>query len=159
MRIALMQPYFFPYIGYFQLLAETDKFIFYDDVNFIKNGWINRNRLLRNGEPAFFTVPLANASSFAKINEVKVDDKQPWRTKLQQTLLHAYKRAPHYEAVSALFAGVLDTPESSVAAIAKSSVCAIARYLNLPAIMTDTDRKSTRLNSSHSTLSRMPSSA
>ena len=58
MNLAIMQPYFFPYLGYFQLIRAVDKFVFYDDVNFIKNGWINRNRVLINNAPKYLTVQL-----------------------------------------------------------------------------------------------------
>ena len=56
--IAIMQPYFFPYIGYWQLIHAVDRFVIYDDVNYINKGWINRNRLLINGVPTYMTVPL-----------------------------------------------------------------------------------------------------
>ena len=82
MKLALMQPYLFPYIGYFQLLSQVDRFVFYDDVNFIKNGWINRNRLSVNGTPKYFTVPLSNASSFQKICDVAITPSAGWRRKL-----------------------------------------------------------------------------
>lgn len=62
MNLAIMQPYFFPYLGYFQLAAAVDRFVFYDDVNFIKNGWINRNRWCVNGSARYFTIPLAGVS-------------------------------------------------------------------------------------------------
>ena len=73
MKIAIMQPYFMPYIGYYQLINEVDMFIFYDDVNFIKGGWINRNYITINNQPSRFTIPLKKISSFKKINETFVD--------------------------------------------------------------------------------------
>ena len=60
MKLAIMQPYFMPYIGYFQLIKIVDKFIFYDDVTFIKQGWINRNRILINNQAKMFSIPLWN---------------------------------------------------------------------------------------------------
>ena len=62
MKLAIMQPYFMPYIGYFQLINSVDKFIFYDDVTFIKQGWINRNQILINNKASLFSIPLSNAS-------------------------------------------------------------------------------------------------
>ncbi|HAP16296.1 MAG TPA: hypothetical protein DCR38_00890, partial [Butyricimonas virosa] len=56
MTLAVMQPYFLPYIGYFQLIKAVDKFVVYDDVNFIKRGWINRNNILVNGKAQLFTI-------------------------------------------------------------------------------------------------------
>ena len=72
MKIAIMQPYLFPYLGYFQLIAKVDKFIFYDDVFFIKNGWINRNRLIISGQQKYFTIPLLNGSSNTLIKDVLI---------------------------------------------------------------------------------------
>ena len=57
MKLGIMQPYFFPYIGYWQLMNAVDKYVIYDDVNFIKGGWINRNRILINGKSQYFNVP------------------------------------------------------------------------------------------------------
>jgi len=72
MRVAVMQPYFMPYIGYFQLIKAVDKFIIYDDVNYIKQGWINRNNILLNGKSYLFSIPLKDASSFKKINDIEI---------------------------------------------------------------------------------------
>ena len=69
MRVAIMQPYFFPYIGYFQLINAVDKFIFYDDVNYINRGWINRNRILVDGQDKYVIIPLKKASQNKKINK------------------------------------------------------------------------------------------
>ena len=97
MKIAIMQPYFFPYIGYFQLIASVDKYIIYDDVNYIKQGWINRNNILLNEKPFQFTIPLENASSYKKINETQVNMKLYgfWRDKFLKTLQQAYSNAPN----------------------------------------------------------------
>ena len=70
-----MQPYLFPYLGYYQLMSSVDKFIIYDDVSYIKNGWINRNRILVNGNAHYFTVPVIGGSCNNKINTVKIDKK------------------------------------------------------------------------------------
>ena len=62
MKLAIMQPYFLPYIGYFQLIAAVDVFVVYDNIKYTKKGWINRNRMLLDGEARYFTVPLQDAS-------------------------------------------------------------------------------------------------
>ena len=72
MKVAIMQPYFFPYIGYFQLINAVEKFVFYDDVAFIKQGWINRNKILLNGKDHLFTLKLNGSSSFKLINEIEL---------------------------------------------------------------------------------------
>ena len=78
MKIAIMQPYIFPYIGYFQLINAVDTFVFYDDVKFIKRGWINRNKILVNGEESLITFPCIKVSQNKEIREIEIDlsDKQ-----------------------------------------------------------------------------------
>lgn len=66
MKLAIMQPYFFPYLGYFQLIHAVDKFILYDNLNYIKWGWVNRNRVVLQGKPTFFIVPILGKSSLKK---------------------------------------------------------------------------------------------
>lgn len=98
MKIAIMQPYLFPYIAYFQLIKAVDKFIVYDDVNFIKQGWINRNSILVQNKSYLFTLPLSNQSSFSKINEVKINNKlyESWKIKILRTLEQSYKKASFF---------------------------------------------------------------
>jgi len=72
MRISIMQPYIFPYLGYFHLIEASDRFIFYDDVNFIRKGWINKNKILLNGNDFTFTVPLSKASQNKLINQINL---------------------------------------------------------------------------------------
>ena len=69
MTAAIMQPYFFPYIGYFQLINSVDKFIVYDNIQFTKKGWINRNRILLNGNDLLFSIPLKKDSDYLDINK------------------------------------------------------------------------------------------
>ena len=73
MKLAVMQPYFFPYIGYFQMINAVDVFVFYDDVNFIKRGWINRNKILVNGSECLLTIPCIKASQNKYISDIKIN--------------------------------------------------------------------------------------
>src|SRR5690606_42013196 len=95
-KIAIMQPYIFPYIGYFQMVNAVDKFVFYDDVNYINRGWINRNRILINNEPKYITVELIKASQNKLINETEVGNNI---NKLINSISLAYKKAPYYKEV------------------------------------------------------------
>lgn len=95
MRVAIMQPYLFPYIGYFQLIAAVDRFVIYDTVQYTKKGWINRNRYLRNGQPIVFTLPVEKGSDLLDIHERRVAPCfEP--EKLCGKLVEAYRRAPHF---------------------------------------------------------------
>ncbi len=123
-----MQPYFFPYIGYFQLIKSVDKFIFYDDVNFIKNGWINRNRILINGKPSYFTVTLNGASPFMLIKDVKFTDN---RTKLLKILENTYRKAPYFYETIECLKPVFDIETTFINELAIESVKAVSRYLDI----------------------------
>ena len=129
-----MQPYLFPYIGYFQLVQAVDRFVVYDDVAYIKQGWINRNRMLINGEPAFFTVPIKHASSFALIRDTLIDDDQQheqWVEKLLKSFDNAYRRAPEFARVFPLLESVFSSKPLRIADLALASLKAVARFLDI----------------------------
>jgi hypothetical protein len=100
MKLAVMQPYLLPYIGYYQLLRSVDKFIVFDDVNYINRGWINRNRILVNGKDHMFTLPLENASQNKFICAVNISSEaEKWRRKFFRTMELNYCKAPMYKPV------------------------------------------------------------
>jgi len=140
MKIAIMQPYVFPYIGYFQLLKAVDKFIVYDDVTFIKGGWINRNRILLNGQPFLFTVPLTNVSSNNLIGETLISNKGQWNIKLLKTIEQAYKKAPHFEGVYHLIKKVISGEETTISTFAVKSLTEIKEYLGIKTIIQPTSK-------------------
>jgi hypothetical protein len=130
-RLAIMQPYFLPYIGYFQLMSAVDKFVILDDANFINRGWINRNRLLLNGVAHTFTIPLRGASQNRRIFEIELDDRQSWRDKLLHTVRHAYCKAPCYARVRPLMERVIGYPSNQLDAFLLNSLREVAQYLPL----------------------------
>lgn len=99
MKLAIMQPYFFPYVGYWQLLRAVDRFVIYDDVNYIKGGWINRNRILINGKPSYITVPLYHASPNRKICDISMQSSLDWRKKMIKSIENTYRKAPSFSEV------------------------------------------------------------
>ena len=105
MKIAIMQPYLFPYLGYFMLINAVDRFIFYDDVTYIKQGWINRNYLNYNGEKTRFTLPLVKASTNSLIKDVCIDapSVQWWLNKKQKGFKQHYASAPYFDVVLPIF--------------------------------------------------------
>jgi hypothetical protein len=132
MKLVVMQPYFFPYLGYFQLLHACDTFVFYDDVNYIKNGWINRNRLLLDGKPHYFTVPLAGASPFEPIDETRFEAAQPrWKRKMLETFRAAYRRAPNGDRTIALVEQALAADTDRIGELARRSVRSVLDLLGL----------------------------
>jgi len=128
MRLGLQQPYFFPYLGYYQLLFAVDRFVAYDDVAWIKGGWINRNRLLADGRPAWFTVPTRGASPRVPLDAVEVGG-GPWREKMLRRFEESYAHAPYRQAVMPLLERVLAGSSALVADLAVASLEAVRDYL------------------------------
>lgn len=95
MKVAIMQPYFLPYIGYFQLIKSAEIFVVYDNIKFTKKGWFNRNRFLQNGSDAFFTLPLQNDSDSLNVVDRRLSPTFDKRKLLNQ-LKAAYQKAPHF---------------------------------------------------------------
>lgn len=96
MKLAIMQPYFFPYIGYWQLIYAVDRFVIYDDVNFITRGWINRNRILNFGEATYLTAPLQHSSPNKLICDTSLLPSTIWRDKLVRMIKNTYGKAPFF---------------------------------------------------------------
>jgi hypothetical protein len=105
--LAIMQPYFFPYIGYWQLIHAVDRFVIYDDVNYIVRGWVNRNRLLINGQPSYITVPLQQASQNMRICDLSLQTSPVWRDKLVKSVEIAYRKAPCFAEVFSVIKSVM----------------------------------------------------
>jgi len=97
-KVAIMQPYMFPYIGYLQLMNAVDHFVFMDDVTFIKKGWMNRNKFTTKGKEQIFTIPVSKISQNKKINEHYVGS--GWSTKLIRSIQHNYQKSPYFEEYS-----------------------------------------------------------
>lgn len=95
MKLGIMQPYFMPYIGYFQLIAAVDIFVVYDNIKYTKKGWINRNRILMNGEDLIFSLPLKNSSDNLDIINRELSSGFD-RSKLLRQLNGAYRKAPYF---------------------------------------------------------------
>ena len=96
MRIAIMQPYFLPYIGYWQLIAAADAFVVYDNIKYTKKGWINRNRFLLNGKATIFTLPLRKGSDSLHVNQRQLADTFD-REDLIRRFREAYRKAPEFQ--------------------------------------------------------------
>jgi hypothetical protein len=131
MKLAIMQPYFFPYIGYFQLINAVDRFVVYDDVNYIKRGWVNRNRIALSGEAHLFSVPVLKASQNVSIAQIAVDPDQKWREKLLLTIKHAYKDAPQFTTVFPMVEKVLSFQCFSIGEYASNSITSVLEYLHV----------------------------
>jgi hypothetical protein len=128
MKIAVMQPYFFPYIGYWQLIHSVDTFVIYDDVNFIKQGYVNRNNILQNQKAHLFTLELIGASSNKKINEIKIGGNS---NKLLKTIKQNYSKSPFYKDVLPVLDEILNNEEKELSKFLGFSLERIVGYLDL----------------------------
>lgn len=131
MKLAIMQPYFLPYIGYFQLMAAVDKFVILDDVHFINRGWINRNRLLLHGSPHMFTVPLRAASQNRRISDIDLVDESRWRERLIRTARQAYSRAPFFHKVFPMFERMVSFPPIHLKDYVLNALTEVRSYLDI----------------------------
>ena len=131
MKIAIMQPSFFPYIGYFQLLNTVDKFVVFDDVNFIKRGWINRNKILVNAQAYMFTVPLKNVSQNTLIQDLELAVEEKWKSKFLRTLELAYKKAQFFDESFAIVEEVVRTKSTFLKDWHLKSFALIKNYLGI----------------------------
>lgn len=127
-RVAIMQPYLFPYIGYFQLINLVDDFVIYDDVQYIVRGWINRNNILINNNKNLFTVSLDHSSANKLINEVKIKDDF---VKLRKMISISYAKAPYKNEVLNLINEILEYPDNNLARFIGNSLECISVYLGM----------------------------
>lgn len=128
MKVAIMQPYFLPYIGYWQLINVVDVFVIYDDVNYINKGWINRNRILLNGEAHTITLSLLQSSQNKLINQILVGSN---KDKLMKTIAHAYKKAPYFEQVYPIVEQMLNCNEQNLALFLGDAIQLLVNFLDL----------------------------
>jgi len=131
MRLGIMQPYLFPYIGYWQLINAVEKYIIYDDVNYIKGGWINRNRILIAGQPCCFTLKLQKATQNKLINEHTILDDVEHRRKMLLTLKHAYTGATYFRTVYPMLEKIILHDQNNLAQFLFFSIKTICEYLGI----------------------------
>ena len=133
MKYALMQPYFFPYVGYFALIAATDYWMVFDKAQYMKRGWIARNRVLRpNGGWQYITVPVRKHPRTAEIHEVEITSNNYWRSKLPACLRHYRKRAPYFEQVMTLLEDCLSELPAAISELNVRCLEKTCSYLGIP---------------------------
>lgn len=131
MKLGIMQPYIFPYIGYFQLINAVDKFIFLDDVNYINKGWINRNNVLVNGKANMFTIPLKDTSQNKLINEINIAADGKWEGKFLKTLEMNYKKAPSFRIAFPVIEEIVNSKIQNISAFNHYAVLKISSFLGI----------------------------
>lgn len=131
MKLAIMQPYLFPYLGYFQLINVVDIFVIYDDLQYIKKGWINRNYILVNGRAYLFTLSLQKVSSNKLIKNILIHTDSKNKEKLLKIIKHAYPKAPQYKIVSPILEKVILNDEENLSSYITFSLRKICDYLEI----------------------------
>ena len=131
MKVGVMQPYFFPYIGYWQLLNAVDRYVILDDVNFIKRGWINRNRILNGDKDEYIRITIENISQNRKINEHYFFEKEKCFEVLRRTIRERYAKAPCFEETYALLDHIFTYEGDNVADFLSYQITEVCAYLDI----------------------------
>lgn len=132
MKVAIMQPYFFPYMGYFSLIKHTDMFIILDTVQFIYHGWIERNRVINPNQGfSYIKVPIINKSRNTLIQDIKINNADYWKDKLLAQLQHYKKRAPYYYKTIELLGELFEKDYSDIVSLNSAAILAVCKYLDI----------------------------
>ena len=130
MRLGIMQPYFLPYIGYFQLLNYCDTFVLYDDVEYSKKGWINRNRIQQDGEIRLFSLSLKKASDYSTIKARLLSENFD-RSKLLRTFESAYRKAPHFDELINFLGPIVSFESNNLFSYLENSISVVGEHLGV----------------------------
>jgi hypothetical protein len=142
MKLAVMQPYFFPYIGYFQCIKAVDKYIVYDRLNYIYQGWVDRNRLVDKSGQIFYIRPQLKDASVSKlISEIQLQPRQFWRQKMIKTLKFSYAGAPYFDETLALISDILSYETESLSDFNFNAIKSICRFLDIETELTNEMQK------------------
>jgi hypothetical protein len=132
-RLGIMQPYFLPHLGYFSLIKHTDEWVVFDTPQFIRHGWIERNRILKPGEGwQYIRVPLEKHPHDAGINQVRIRTSEPWRRLILAQIEHYKKNAPYYEEVASFLREALAHETDKIATLNVHLLNTVCSYLGIP---------------------------
>lgn len=132
MKLAIMQPYLFPYIGYWQLINTVDKFVVYDNIQFSKKGWFHRNNILLNNKKTMFTIPLKKDSDYLNVVERCIsDDGVKQQKKIMSQIDNAYRKAPFFEDIIELLRSCFLNPEKNLFQYILFSIKEVLRVLEI----------------------------
>lgn len=131
MAIGIMQPYFFPYIGYFQLINACDKFILFDDVSYMKKGWINRNHFLINKQKKLFTLPLKKISQNKLINTIEIFDRNKSINLFCKMISLNYTKAPYFNEVNNLLTEIFNINTKKLSILLEHSIKCLVNYMDI----------------------------
>lgn len=130
MKLGIMQPYFLPYIGYFQLLNAVDKYVIYDNIQYTKKGWFNRNRILQNGKDLLFSIPLEKGSDYLDVRERYMSAGFD-RKKLLNQIREAYRKAPYFDQVMPIMERIINFEDTNLFNYIYNSIKEACAYLGI----------------------------
>lgn len=130
MILGIMQPYFMPYIGYFQLLNAVDKYVIYDNAKYTKKGWINRNRILQNNKDTLISISVEKDSDYLDIKDRSVADSFDKR-KLINQIRESYRKAPYFEQVMPIVEDIINYEEKNLFLYIYNSIKEVCKFLNI----------------------------
>lgn len=132
MKVAIMQPYFLPYIGYFQLINAVDKFVVYDNIEYTKKGWINRNRILVNDRDEYITLPLKKDSDYLQVSQrYLADSYNDEKDKILRRIKESYRKAPFFIEAVDLVSDILSCKETNLFYFIWNSLLRISAYFDI----------------------------
>ena len=127
-----MQPYFMPYLGYFQAIAAVDKYILYDQLTYIQSGWINKNRIRQRNMPVSnIVVPLIDKSSNTLIANTLIDNSKPWQKKILKALQLGYGKSAYYSEIMPVMEDILTREYTTISELNAYSIKRICEYLEI----------------------------
>ena len=138
MKLGFMQPYFLPYLGYFDLIRQTDEWVFFDSAQYIRRqgtqrGWVNRNRVLKQGGGwAYITVPVQHAPLHTPINRIILDNTQAWSARILAQFDVIRKAAPFHEPIRTILANAIGESFPSIAELNTRLISDCCSYLGIP---------------------------
>jgi hypothetical protein len=130
--VAIHQPNFLPWLGYFDKIRRADVFVVLDTAQYSRGSWTNRVKMLVSGGPSWVTVPIVRAhGGFQSISDTQIDNHTPWREKVLKTIELNYRKAPHFDAVFPWLSELIHSPISGIGAYNLSAIRAIMSALHL----------------------------
>ncbi len=132
MKLAIMQPYFFPYIGYFQLINAADTFVIYDNIQFTKKGWINRNRILVNGKDDYISLPIKKDSDYLNVAERRLADSfNDDKLKMLRRIAESYRKASEFNTAFPIIEAAINTPSHNLFEYIYGTLRYVCKYLDI----------------------------
>ena len=136
MKLAIMQPYFMPYLGYFQAIAAVDKYILYDQLTYILNGWVNKNRIRQRNRPvSLIVVPLKHKSSNTLIADTLIDNTKPWAKKILKSIQQGYSKSAYYHEIMPLMDDILSNQFNTISELNCYSIIKICEFLDIKTVI------------------------